>query len=387
MQVAARAAEEFDTISASAHMRRAIELARTAHGWVNPNPMVGAVVVKEGRVIGEGCHERYGDLHAERNALAACAESPEGATIFVTLEPCSHFGSQPPCADALIEAGIARVVVGSRDPNPLVSGKGNARLREAGIEVIEDFLRDECDALNAPFFHFITTKTPYVIVKWAMTADGRIAAHTGDARWVSCEQSRVQVHEMRHDCMAIMVGIVTVLADDPALTARRNEPSRQPLRVVCDSKLRIPLDSQLVRSAGEYGLLVATAVDLEGEAASKADALSEAGAEVVSLPDGKGRVDLTALMRELGARKIDSVLLEGGSSLNWAAFSQGLVSEAVVYLAPKIVGGAASPSPVGGAGFDLMSQAVVLGQPAIEQVGDDVKITYKMSGGAPCSQA
>ena len=221
MQVMAYTVEGFDLAQAQAHMRRAIELARTAHGWVNPNPMVGAVVVKDGRVIGEGCHERYGDLHAERNALAACTESPEGATIFVTLEPCSHFGTQPPCADALVEAGIARVVVGSRDPNPLVSGKGNARLREAGIEVIEDFLRAECDALNAPFFHFITTKTPYVIAKWAMTADGRIAAHTGDARWVSCEQSRAQVHEMRHDCMAIMVGIGTVLTDDPALTARR----------------------------------------------------------------------------------------------------------------------------------------------------------------------
>ena len=387
MQVTAHAVEGFDLARAQAHMRRAIELARTAHGWVNPNPMVGAVVVKDGRVIGEGCHERYGDLHAERNALAACTESPEGATIFVTLEPCSHFGTQPPCADALVEVGIARVVVGSRDPNPLVSGKGNARLREAGIEVIEDFLRAECDALNAPFFHFITTKTPYVIAKWAMTADGRIAAHTGDARWVSCEQSRAQVHEMRHDCMAIMVGIGTVLADDPALTARRSEPSRQPLRVVCDSKLRIPLDSQLVRSAGEYGLLVATAADLEGDAAQKARALSRAGAEVVGLPDGQGKVDLRALMRELGSRKIDSVLLEGGSSLNWAAFSAGLVSEAVVYLAPKVVGGAASPSPVGGAGFELMSQAIALESPQVELVGDDVKITYKLDGGALCSQA
>ncbi|MGN0261893.1 MAG: bifunctional diaminohydroxyphosphoribosylaminopyrimidine deaminase/5-amino-6-(5-phosphoribosylamino)uracil reductase RibD [Eggerthellaceae bacterium] len=378
--------DDFDIIAGQVYMRRAIELARTAHGWVNPNPMVGAVVVKDGCVIGEGCHERYGDLHAERNALAACSESPEGATIFVTLEPCSHFGSQPPCADALIEAGIARVVVGSRDPNPLVSGKGNARLREAGIEVIEDFLRDECDRLNAVFFHFITTNTPYVIAKWAMTADGRIAAHTGDSRWVSNELSRTQVHEMRHDCMAIMVGIGTVLADDPLLTARRDEPSRQPLRVVCDSMLSIPLHSQLVQSAAECGLLVATAADLEGEAASKVEALFEAGAEVVSLPDGKGRVDLPALMRELGARKIDSVLLEGGSTLNWAAFSQGLVSEAVVYLAPKVVGGSSSPAPVGGAGFDLMSQAAVLGSPAVELVGDDVKITYKMDGGASCSR-
>lgn len=379
--------EELDIIAGQAHMRRAIELARSAHGWVNPNPLVGAVIVKDGRVIGEGCHERYGELHAERNALAACAESPEGATIYVTLEPCSHFGAQPPCADALVEAGIARVVVGSRDPNPLVSGRGNARLRAAGIEVIEDFLRDECDQLNARFFHFITTKTPYVTAKWAMTADGSIAAHTGDARWVSCEQSRAQVHDMRHDRMAIMVGIGTVLADDPMLTARRDEPSRQPLRVICDSKLRIPLDCQLVRSASEYGLLVATAADLEGEAADRAARLVQAGIDVVSLPGEDGRVDLRALMRDLGSRKVDSVLLEGGSTLNWQAFSQGIVNEAVVYLAPKVVGGASAPTPVGGEGFSLMSQAIALGSPQVELVGDDVRLTYTLAGGASCSQA
>jgi len=184
-------------LSDEAIMRRAIALARTAAGWTNPNPLVGAVVVKDGRVIGQGCHERFGQLHAERNALKSCKEDPAGATIYVTLEPCNHTGHQPPCVDALIEAGIAKVVVGSRDPNPLVSGKGNARLRAAGIEVEEDFLRDECDALNPIFFHYITTKRPYVVSKWAMTADGKIAAATGDARWVSNEASRADTHELR----------------------------------------------------------------------------------------------------------------------------------------------------------------------------------------------
>ena len=253
-------------------MRRAIELAWRGWGWTNPNPLVGCVLVRDGRIIGEGWHEKCGQAHAERNALADCArraavgaadaeradDAPagdparghaRGATAYVTLEPCCHTGKQPPCTEALIAAGVARVVVGSRDPNPLVAGKGSARLREAGIRVDEDALRGECDELNPVFFRFISRKTPYVVAKWAMSADGKIACASGDARWVSGPESRRDTHELRHRLAAIAVGIDTVMADDPLLTCRREgEPGNQPLRVVLDSRLRIPEDCALVRS-------------------------------------------------------------------------------------------------------------------------------------------
>jgi diaminohydroxyphosphoribosylaminopyrimidine deaminase/5-amino-6-(5-phosphoribosylamino)uracil reductase len=364
-------------MSEEAYMRRAIELARTAAGWTNPNPLVGAVIVKNGRIIGEGCHEHFGQLHAERNALKSCKEDPRGATIYVTLEPCNHTGHQPPCVDALIEAGVARVVVGSRDPNPLVSGKGNARLRKAGIQVDEDFLRAECDALNPIFFWYITHKRPYVVAKWAMTADGKIAAVTGDARWVSNEQSRAEVHDMRHRLAAIMVGINTVLADDPLLTARRAMLSNNPTRVVCDSHLRIPLDCQLVSTAREVPTIVACVCDTtQGAAADKAAALADAGVTVLNVGGADGEVDLDALMAQLGTHEIDSVLVEGGGTLNAQVFASGLVNETVVYVAPKVIGGRDAKTPVAGAGIPLMADAIALGTPEVALVGDDVKLVY-----------
>lgn len=375
-------------MSEEAYMRRAIELARTAAGWTNPNPLVGAVIVKNGRIIGQGCHEHFGQLHAERNALKSCKEDPRGATIYVTLEPCNHTGHQPPCVDALIEAGVARVVVGSRDPNPLVSGKGNARLRRAGIQVDEDFLRDECDALNPIFFWYITRKRPYVVAKWAMTADGKIAAATGDARWVSNEQSRAEVHDMRHRLAAIMVGINTVLADDPLLTARRAVPSNNPARVVCDSHLRIPLDCKLVATAHEVPTIVACAGGTaNGPLAEKAAALAEAGVTVLDAGGADGEVDLNALMAQLGSHEIDSVLVEGGGSLNAQVFANGLVNEAVVYVAPKVIGGRDAKTPVAGAGIPRMSDAIELGAPEVTLVGDDVKLVYHPEARGAASDA
>ena len=344
-------------------MRRAIMLARRGAGWTNPNPLVGAVVVKGGRIIGEGWHEAWGQQHAERNALDACAEDPAGSTIYVTLEPCCHSGKQPPCTDAVIAAGVARVVVGSRDPNPLVSGKGNAALRAAGIEVVEDVLRDRCDALNPVFFRFMTTGMPYVVAKWAMTLDGKIATHSGDSRWVSCEESRADTHRLRHRLAAILVGINTVLADDPLLTARCDFPANQPLRVVVDSSLRIPLDCRLVRTADETSVLVATAQSTES---ARAQDLRAKGVQVASLPAPDGKVDLAALMHLLATRGIDSVLVEGGGTLHEAMLLTGLVDRIIVYLAPKICGGAGAATPVAGAG--------------IERMGDDLKITYLRKG-------
>ena len=360
-------------------MRRAIMLARQGTGWTNPNPIVGAVVVKDGRVIGEGYHEVYGSLHAERNALAACSEDPAGSTLYVTLEPCCHQGKQPPCTDAVISAGIARVVVGSRDPNPLVAGKGVAALREAGIEVVEDVLRARCDALNTIFFHFIQTGRPYVVSKWAMTLDGKIATHSGDARWVSCEESRADTHRLRHRLAAIMVGINTVIADDPMLTARCDFPTRQPLRVVVDGKLRIPHDCQLLRTAREVPVLVATAAAQDGD---RAQAIRELGAQVVSLPRPDGEVDLAALVHLLGTRGIDSVLVEGGATLHEAMFRMGLVDRTIVYLAPKVCGGANALTPVAGSGIEKMADALNLGHPMVERIGDDLKLTYLRSDAA-----
>lgn len=229
------------------YMRYAIELAKRATGFTNPNPLVGAVIVKEDRIIGKGYHEKCGQLHAERNAFASLKASAEGATLYVTLEPCCHYGKTPPCTEAIVEHKITRVVIGSRDPNPLVAGKGVRFLREHGIEVIEDYLREECDRINPVFFHYITTKMPYVVLKYAMTADGKIATVTGDSKWITNDASRMKVQHMRHRYMGIMAGIGTVLADDPMLNVRV-EGLKSPIRIICDSNLRIPLDSQIGRA-------------------------------------------------------------------------------------------------------------------------------------------
>lgn len=393
-------------------MRRAIELAWRGWGWTNPNPLVGCVLVRDGRIIGEGWHEKCGQAHAERNALADCArravEEPagercadtapnadparghaRGATAYVTLEPCCHTGKQPPCTEALIAAGVARVVVGSRDPNPLVAGKGSAKLREAGIRVDEDALRAECDELNPIFFRFISRKTPYVVAKWAMSADGKIACASGDARWVSGPESRRDTHELRHRLAAIAVGIDTVLADDPLLTCRRqDEPGNQPLRVVLDSRLRIPEDCALVRSCaqGEAPLAVATCASVDDpatDAGAKAQRLHALGVEVLHVPqDAVGHVAVRPLLRALGEKGIDSLLVEGGSGIHGAFFDEGAVDEVVVYLAPKVVGGADAPGPVAGAGAARMAEAAVLGRPRAHALGDDLKITFAPAGAA-----
>ncbi len=362
------------------YMERAMGLACKGAGFTNPNPLVGCVIVRDGRVLGEGFHERYGEAHAEVNALADCVrrgESPAGATAYVTLEPCAHQGKQPPCADALLAAGVARVVVGSRDPNPLVAGKGLARLEAAGVVVVRDLLREECDALNPVFFHYIQTGRPYVLAKWAMTADGRIACASGDSRWVTGEEARRDAHRLRHRLAAIMVGSGTVRADDPELTCRLTG-GQSPVRVVCDSHLSIGEDSRLVQTAREVPLVVACGpLPLNGPVAQKAERLRALGVEVVSVPGPDGRVDLRALMELLGARGIDSVLLEGGARLHACAWEAGLVNEVVAYLAPKVVGGTEAPGPVAGTGVAAMADAWRLGSPQVGLVGSDVRIVWR----------
>lgn len=354
------------------YMTRAIELAKKGEGWTNPNPMVGAVIVKDGRIIGEGYHARCGELHAERNAIASLTESAEGAKLYVTLEPCCHYGKTPPCTEAILEQKIKKVVIGSRDPNPKVAGKGAKILRDAGVTVVEDFMKDKCDELNPIFFHYITTKTPYVVMKYAMTLDGKIATKTGASKWITQEAARREVQYMRHRYMGIMVGIGTVLADDPMLNVRV-EGLKSPVRIICDSKLRIPLDSQIVKSAREYRTIVAYA-DLEN-VEKKKEILQTMGVETVFCPDMKKHVNLKNLMEYLGKENIDSILLEGGGTLNDRALQAGVVQEVQAFIAPKIFGGTGSRTPVDGIGIELPSQAAVLKFKDICQIGEDLKIT------------
>ena len=356
------------------YMRRALELAEKGAGWVSPNPLVGAVIVKDEEIIGEGYHERYGQLHAERNALAHCTKSSKGATIYVTLEPCCHHGKQPPCTDALLAAGIRRVVIGSKDPNPLVHGKGIRILREHGVEVTEHVLEKECDAENEVFFHYMQTKLPFVILKYAMTLDGKIATYTGASRWVTGEAARAHVHRMRNRYRAIMVGVGTVLADDPMLNVRV-EGWKSPVRIVCDSSLRIPLDSQIVRSAKEYRTIVAYAGREENEEITeKIEWLHAKGVDTVCCPDEKGQIDLKKLMTNLGNEGIDSILLEGGGTLNDSALRAGIVKEVHCFIAPKLFGGKNSKTPVQGIGIGLPSEALKLKCTDICRIGEDIRI-------------
>ena len=352
-------------------MERAVMLAKTAEGFTNPNPLVGAVIVKNGAIIGEGCHERYGDLHAERKALESCTESPEGADIYVTLEPCCHSGKQPPCTDALIRSGIKRVFVGSPDPNPLVAGKGIEILRNAGIEVIENVERELCDGINKIFFKYITTQQPYVIMKTAVTADGKTASYTGDSKWITNEKSRENVHRTRRRVSAVMTGIGTVLHDDPMLNCRIENP-KNPARIICDSTLRIPLDCQIVKTAREIKTIVATlSNDL-----TKTRELEALGVHVIKVLENKHRIDISSLMSILGKMSIDSVLIEAGAELNASAVEAGVVDCVQIYVAPKLLGGQDARSSISGKGIAKLSDAVQLGKPQISVFDGDVLLEY-----------
>lgn len=361
----------------SGFMRRAIELAVKAEGHTSPNPLVGAVIVRDGRIIGEGYHRQYGSLHAERDALSRCIESPEGADMYVTLEPCCHYGKQPPCVYAIEEAGIKRVYVGSRDPNPLVSGKGNEYLRSKGIEVIEDYMRSECDEINYVFFHYITTKKPYVIMKYAMTLDGKIASVTGNSKWITSEAARKKVHEDRNRYTAIMVGTGTVLADNPELTCRL-EGGINPVRIICDSHLKTPIDSIIVETAGEVRTIIATCMSEE-----HFEPYKNKGCEVIHISECDGHIDLNELMITLGSMNIDSILLEGGGTLNWSALNSGIVSRVQAYIAPKLIGGGSAPSPIRGEGIKMMNDAIRIVNSRIIRLGDDYMIEGDIAG---CSQ-
>ncbi len=357
-------------------MRRALEIAAWGAGRVEPNPQVGAVIVDaQGKLIGEGHHEQFGGPHAEVNAIAAAGEAAAGKTLYVTLEPCSHHGKTPPCAAAVIDAGITKVVIATLDPSPHSAGRGLEQLRAAGIEVEVGLLEDEARQLLAPFLKLLITGRPYVHAKWAMTLDGKLAARTGHSQWISSPESRTIVHELRGRMDAVIVGAKTVAGDDPLLTARPAGP-RIATRVVVDSQAELPLDSRLVETVSEAPLLLATRHDA---AHRRVTQLRDAGVEVVQFeaPAGTG-VPLPALMEELGRRQFTNVLVEGGGTLLGSLFDERLVDEVHVFVAPKIVGGFSAVTPVGGIGLEQIPAAASLDSPSMTLVGGDVYIHGRM---------
>ncbi len=360
-------------------MNRALELAALALGRTSPNPVVGAVVVRNGEIVGEGYHHQAGTPHAEVHALRAAGSLAQGATIYVTLEPCSHHGRTPPCANTLIEAGIKRVVVATLDPNPIVAGKGLAILKEAGIATTLGVLQEQAVHLNQFFFKYIKTGRPYVTVKSAMTLDGKIATASGDSRWVSGEESRQLVHRMRNTYDAIMVGIGTVLKDDPLLNTRLDdEHGRDPVRVIIDSRLELPMESQIMRTSQQQQTLLFCCSQVETDRISR---LEQAGIKVIQLPTTEETLPLAEVLDELGRREICSVLVEGGAEINASLLENDLVDKIHLFIAPKIVGGRTSPSPVGGLGVELMKNAIPVRSLKTDFYGQDILLTGYLNDG------
>ena len=351
-------------------MRRTLELAAKALGRTSPNPVVGAVIVRNGRIIGEGFHRRAGLPHAEREALQRITETARGATIYVNLEPCSHYGRTPPCADALIEAGIKRVVVGMVDPNPLVQGRGLRRLRRAGIAVATGVLREECERLNEDFACFIRTGRPFVTLKLAASLDGRIAAASGDSQWISGEQSRRVVHELRNRVDAILVGAETVRNDDPRLTCRMRG-GRDPLRVVLDGRLSITPSARVCTQPSTAPTLIATSED-HGRGEKQAQ-LEAQGVQVVCLPGKNGQVPLRPLLVELGRRGHKSVLIEGGGRIAAAALREGVVDKVLFFYAPLLLGGEGR-AMIGPLGIDRVAAGQKLHTITVERIGKDILV-------------
>lgn len=349
-------------------MKLAIELAKKGKGKVNPNPMVGAVIVNGGKIIGQGYHEEYGKAHAEVNAFKSVSEDPEGATIYVTLEPCSHYGKTPPCVEKIIENRIAKVVVGTLDPNPLVAGRGIEILRASGIEVIIGVLEEECKKINEVFMKYIVKKKPFVVLKSAMSLDGKIATASGESRWITGEEARYEVHKLRNELSAIMVGVDTVIKDNPELTCRLEE-GRNPIRIVVDSKLRIPMESKVIVDTDKAKTIIATT---DMAAKDKIAILENQGVVVLIVKSKDGRVDLQELMIKLGELNIDGILLEGGASLSFSALESRIVDKIQVYISPKLIGGEKSKTPVGGMGIELLKDAFKVENMTVRLIGEDI---------------
>ncbi|WP_295919643.1 bifunctional diaminohydroxyphosphoribosylaminopyrimidine deaminase/5-amino-6-(5-phosphoribosylamino)uracil reductase RibD [Anaerovibrio lipolyticus] len=356
------------------YMSEALRVAKNATGRTSPNPLVGAVIVKDGRIIAEGWHRKAGTPHAEIHALNMAGELAKGATVYVTLEPCSHYGRTGPCANALVEAGVAKVVVAMLDPNPKVAGRGVKILQDAGIEVVTGVLEEEAKKLNEVFLKWITKEMPFVALKTAMSLDGKIATATGQSQWITNEASRLRTHELRDVYDGIMVGINTAIKDNPSLTTRLpNNMGKNPVRIVVDSKARLPLNSNLVTDGKAQ-----TIVAVSGAASAGAvQDLRDAGVQVISA--GEDKVNLSQLLKKLAEMNICSILVEGGGQLNFSMLKAGLVDKVYAFIAPKLIGGKNALTPVEGDGFGELSQAVELENAEAELIDGDILITANVA--------
>lgn len=353
------------------YMAMALSLAKKGAGFTNPNPMVGAVIVKDGKIIGKGYHKKYGGPHAEVNAFADAderGENTKGATIYVTLEPCFHYGKTPPCVDLVLKKEVSRVVIGTLDPNPLVAGQSVTKMEKAGIEVVSGVLKEECLKLNEIFFQYVTTKKPFILLKSALSLDGKMATVTGESQWISCEESRREVHELRGVYASIMVGIGTVLADNPSLTCRL-EGKKSPIRIIVDSSLQTPIDANVLKNQDIAKTIIATTSKAKEEKKRQIEAM---GVEVLVFDEKDGHVDLNQLQEAISERKIDSVLLEGGADLAFGAVKAGIVDKVRYYIAPMMLGGQQSKAALGGEGFEHLSDAFLLENVTTRQIGQDI---------------
>jgi diaminohydroxyphosphoribosylaminopyrimidine deaminase/5-amino-6-(5-phosphoribosylamino)uracil reductase len=351
------------------YMERALELARKGIGKVNPNPLVGAVIVKDNEIIGEGYHECYGEAHAERNAVKNATKSVEGSTIYVTLEPCAHYGKTPPCVDLIIEKKFRKVVIGMLDPNELVAGKSIDKLRGNGIEVVVGVKEEECKKMNEIFIKYITSKIPFVILKSGMSIDGKIATYSGESKWITSKESREDSQNLRNRLNSIMVGVNTVIVDDPELTCRINN-EKNLKRIIVDTNLRIPLDSRVIINDDKM-TIVATSLDAEE---NKKKILRDLGVKVIEVEEKNKRVDLNELMKKLGQEGIDSILIEGGGTLNFSALEEGIVDKVIFYIAPKILGGENSKNSIAGRGFSKLNDAIRLKDINYRTIGEDLVV-------------
>lgn len=353
------------------YMKLAISLARATIGQTSPNPAVGAVLVKDGCLISTGVHLEAGTPHAEVHAISAAGPKANGATLYVTLEPCSHYGKTPPCAEAIIHSNIKKVFVACLDPNPLVAGRGIEMLRKAGLTVEVGLCEEEALLLNEKFFHFIQTNTPFVTIKAAVTLDGKTATKTGDSKWITSEAARRDVHTLRHEHDAILIGINTVLLDNPLLTTRRPQGGKNPIRVILDSQLKIPLHANILQDKSAKTIIfTGNCIDQ-----TKKNEIESFGAEVISFQSRS--ISIEEVLNELGERKILSVLVEGGSEVHASFIKSHLYQQIIVYIAPKMIGGRESIPFIGGGSLEKIADGTQLRFTKIEQIGPDIKITAK----------
>lgn len=350
------------------YMQLALNLAKSAEGQTSPNPLVGAVVVKDGQIVGMGAHLKAGEAHAEVHAINMAGDKAQGATIYVTLEPCSHFGKTPPCANLVVSSGIKRVVIATSDPFPEVAGRGIQILKEAGLQVEVGLLKEQSDELNRVFYHFTKEKRPFVTVKTATSLDGKIATVTGESKWITSEEARLDSHHYRHTHDAILVGINTVLADDPTLTTRLPSGGKNPIRIVLDSSLKMPLDAKLVTDSAAPTWIVTT----NKAPGDKIEHLTKLGVKVVALQADK--IEVNTLLEHLGSEGVTSIFVEGGATINASFLTTKFVNQVITYIAPKLIGGSQAPSAFTGEGFNKLTDALELEFHSVEKIGPDLKI-------------